>query len=112
MEGLVNINMGIDSMAKSYLAVHSKGVTFRMDYGKKHFPESVVYDRFGTIPSIELRRYELKDGTFADEFVQAVMKTGEGKRIHFLGLRAHGKFLIWPSSKIRAKISEFSYNMN
>lgn len=112
MGDLININQGIDSIAKSYLAVHSKGVTFKMDYGKKHFPDSKVYDRFGTIPSIELKRYPLKDGTYAEEFVQAVMKTWDGRRIHFLGLRTGEKFLIWPFTKIRSKMSEYLCGKN
>ena len=104
MAQLININMGIDSMAKSFLTVHSKGVTFEMKRGKKHFPDSEVYSRVGEIPSVELRRYPLKDGTFAEEFVQAAMKIEDGRRLYFLGLRAHDKNMIWPSSKIRSKI--------
>lgn len=106
MNELVNINMGIDSMAKSYLDMKSQGVTLNMNHGKKHFPENEVYHRVGNIPSIELKRYPLKDGTFAEEFVQAVIKTGDGRRLYFLGLNAGSKNIIWPLTKMRSKISE------
>lgn len=104
MKELININMGIDSMAKSYLALKSEGVTFNMDYGKKHFPDSETYHRTGTVPSIELKRYPLKDGGFAEEFIQAVIKTNDGRRLHFLGLNVNGTNKIWPMSKMREKI--------
>lgn len=106
MKKLVNINMGIDSMAKSYLAMHGKGVTFHMDYGKKHFPDSETYSRVGQIPSVELKRYPLKEGGFAEEFVQAIMKTHDGRRIYFLGLNVNGTNKIWPTSKIREKLKK------
>lgn len=104
MKKLTNINMGIDSMAKNYLAVHAKGIRLNMDYGKKVFPESEVNSRTGPIGSIELKRYPLNDGTCAEEFVQAILKDEEGKKLYFLGLEAHGKILIWPVAKIREKI--------
>lgn len=104
MKKRININMGIDSMAKSFLSVNSEGVTFRMSTGKKHFPNSTVYSRVGQIPSIELKRYNLKGGTFADEFVQASFTLDDGRVVYFLGLNANGKIMIWPSSKIRSKI--------
>lgn len=104
MNKLLNINMGIDSMAKSYLAVHAKGVTFRMDYGKKSFPDSEVYFRTSTTKSVELKRYPLKDGSYAEEFVQAIIKCKDGQKFFFLGLSAHGKIIIWPTSKIREKL--------
>lgn len=104
MKELVNINMGIDSMAKSCLAVKAEGVTFNMDYGKKHFPDSETYSRVGTVPSIELKRYKMKDGGFAEEFVQAVVKTKDGRRLHFLGLNINGTNKIWPMSKMRERI--------
>ena len=106
MKKTVNINMGIDSMAKNYLAVNAKGVTFRMDYGKKSFPDSETYSRVGQVPSVELKRYPLNDGGFAEEFVQAIMKTNDGRRIYFLGLSISGGVKIWPTSKIREKMKK------
>ncbi len=106
MKKRISINMGIDSMANSFLAVNSEGVTFQMSHGKKHFPENTVYSRTGRIPCIELRRYPLKDGTFAEEFVQAAVRLQDGRILYFLGLNAKDRTMIWPSSKIRSKISQ------
>jgi len=105
-KGIKNINIGIDSMAKSYLAVHAKGVTFNMSSGKKHFPDSTTYSTVGNFRNIELKRYPLKNGGFAEEFVQAIINTENGLRLHFLGLNANGINKIWPISKMRERIAK------
>lgn len=100
----VNVSLGIDSIARSYLAVHAKGVTIRMDYGKKTFNESEVYGRTSTTRAVELKRYPMKDGSYAEEFVQAVVKCQEGHMLHFIGLSVHDRTLIWPTAKISEKL--------
>lgn len=104
--------MGIDSMANSFLAVHSQGVTFKMKHGKKHFPESRTFQRVGEIPSVELKSYDLKDGTKAEEFVQTIVNVEDGRRLYFLGLKAGSRMMIWPSSKIKSKISQQTCSKN
>ena len=105
MKRLININMGIDSTAKGYLALNAKGVTFMMDHGKESIPDSETYSRVGDIPSVELKRYPLKEGGYAEEFVQAIIKAEDGRRLYFLGLNSGGRTMIWPMSKLRTKIS-------
>lgn len=102
--------MGIDSMAKHYLAAKAKGVTFMMENGKKVFPDKDVNGRTGRIPSVEFHRYPLKDGGYAQEFLQNKVEMEDGRILHFLGLKADGKTLIWPSSKIRRAVLEAKCN--
>lgn len=93
MKHLVNINVGIDSIAKTYLKVKEN---------RDHEP--IVYGSTGTLNSIKLHRYKLKDGTEAEEYLQIVIPNSNGQNIYFLALKTEKRNFEWPSEKIRKKL--------
>lgn len=89
MKQLININVGLDKIAKIY--VEQKGIIDS---------EPVVYDRCGTNKTIKLYRYRLKDGSTAEEYLQIFMENKSGQKLYFLGLRTSKRDFDWPSAKI------------
>ena len=56
------------------------------------------------LKSIKLNRYELKDGTFAYEYLQMIMENNNGQKLYFLGLKTDKRFFDWPAEKILKKV--------
>lgn len=84
--------MGLDTIAKTYIK-------------QKADPdvEPIICGRTGNLNSIKLNRYELKDGTFAYEYLQMVLKNNKGQSVYFLGLKTDKRSFDWPAEKMLKK---------
>lgn len=87
-----NLNMGLDSIAKTYIKQKADPSV-----------DPVVYGRTGNLNSIKLNRYELKDGTFAYEYLQMILENNIGQSIYFLGLKTDKRSFDWPAEKMLKK---------
>jgi hypothetical protein len=87
-----NLNMGLDTIAKTYIKLKADPNV-----------EPVICGRTGNLKSIKLNRYELKDGTFAYEYLQMIMENNNGQKLYFLGLKTDKRFFDWPAEKILKK---------
>ena len=85
--------MGLDTIAKTYIKLKADPNV-----------EPVVCGRTGNLNSIKLNRYELKDGTFAYEYLQMILENNEGQNIYFLGLKTENRSFDWPAGKMLKKI--------
>ena len=92
---IINVNMGLESYAKYYLETQIS------DNSK-----SVVYSRTGPLKEINLYRHKLKNGTYAEEFLQYFAESNYGQTIFFIGLHTHKKDIVWPSKKIIKVLKE------
>ena len=88
-----NLNMGLDTIAKTYIK-------------QKADPdvEPIICGRTGNLNSIKLNRYELKDGTFAYEYLQMVLENNKGQSLYFLGLKTEKRNFDWPAEKMLKKV--------
>lgn len=84
--------MGLDTIAKTYIK-------------QKADPnvEPIVCGRTGNLNSIKLNRYELKDGTFAYEYLQMILENSKGQNLYFLGLKTEKRTFDWPAEKMLKK---------
>jgi hypothetical protein len=89
MKQLININVGLDKIAKIYV---------EREKDRDSGPE--IYERCGTNNSIRLNKYKLKDGTMAYEFLQIIIDNKIGQKLYFLGLRTSKREFGWPPEKI------------
>ena len=76
MRNVINVNMGLDSVAKTFLKLRSDQSV-----------EPIVYNRAGKYKSIKLNRYKLLDGTHAYEYLQMMLENETGQILYFIGLR-------------------------
>ena len=88
-----NLNMGLDTIAKTYIKLKADTNV-----------EPVICGRTGNLKSIKLNRYELKDGTFAYEYLQMVLENNNGQKLYFLGLKTDKRSFDWPAEKMLKKI--------
>jgi hypothetical protein len=88
-----NLNMGLDTIAKTYIKL-------KADLNVK----PVICGRTGNLKSIKLNRYELKDGTFAYEYLQMILENNKGQNLYFLGLKTDNRSFDWPAEKMLKKI--------
>ena len=95
MRNVINVNMGLDSVAKTFLKLRSDQSV-----------EPIVYNRAGKYKSIKLNRYKLLDGTHAYEYLQMMLKNETGQILYFIGLRLNKKSFEWPTSKMLKKVKK------
>jgi hypothetical protein len=88
-----NLNMGLDTIAKTYIKL-------KADPNVK----PIICGRTGNLKSIKLNRYELKDGTFAYEYLQMILENNKGQNLYFLGLKTDNRSFDWPADKMLKKI--------
>lgn len=90
---LIDINAGLDSIAEIYL--------------KKKIDEEYkcrVIGVTGELNQINLHRYRLIDGSYAEEYLQYFAKSEYEQFIYFLGLKTSKKYFKWPAEKIIKKL--------
>ena len=85
--------MGLDTIAKTYIKL-------KADLNVK----PVICGRTGNLKSIKLNRDELKDGTFAYEYLQMILENNKGQNLYFLGLKTDNRSFDWPAEKMLKKI--------
>ena len=95
MRNVINVNMGLDSVAKTFLKLRSDQSV-----------EPIVYNRAGKYKSIKLNRYKLLDGTHAYEYLQMMLENETGQILYFIGLRLKKKSFEWPTSKMLKKVKK------
>jgi hypothetical protein len=88
-----NLNMGLDTIAKTYIKLKADPNV-----------EPVICGRTGNLKSIKLNRYELKDGTFAYEYLQMILENNNGQKLYFLGLKTDKRSFDWPAEKMLKKV--------
>lgn len=97
MTQITNINVGIDSIARTYIELN-----------KDPESEPVIVANAGTTNSIKLFCYKLKDGSNAEEYIQMILPSNNGQNLYFLALKTKKRAFTWPSAKILKKISKYS----
>lgn len=95
MKYLLDINVGLDKIAKFFLEKN-------LDKSSDKF----VYESIGILKSIPLHWYNLKDGTIAEEYPQFVTENEFGQSIVFLGLKTQKKRFEWSGEKIINKLEK------
>jgi len=95
MRNVINVNMGLDSVAKTFLKLRSDQSV-----------EPIVYDRAGKYKSIKLNRYKLMDGTHAYEYLQMMLENKTGQILYFIGLKVNKRSFEWPTSKMLKKVKK------
>lgn len=95
MNIISNINVGLDEIAKTYLKI-------------KIDPEfkPLLVSSAGSLKSIKLHRYKLKDGTYAEEFLQLILENKNGQNLYFIGLKRNSKTFVWSGEKINKKLKK------
>lgn len=92
---LININAGLDSIAKIYL--------------EKKIDSEFKIEIIGVLDDknrINLHRYKLLDGTYAEEYLQYFTELDYDQCIYFLGLKTNKRYFKWPSEKIIKKLKK------
>lgn len=110
MKRKVNINVGISDSANEFLRRNAmQGVL--TEIGETMLAPVKKQDRrVGELKDISLHKYDLKDGSFATEFIQCKVTIEEDTTFFFIGLTTNKENFLWPHAKINAEIKWRSLN--
>lgn len=97
---------GLTSEAREFLKLNAKTYLhkFHNDFGECQVlkPLTEEISRTGMFEEIEVKRYELKDGSYAEEYVQA--DPWHSGPVIFMGLKTKDKNFEWTEEEINDRI--------
>lgn len=85
----VNVSAGIDLVGQLYLEKFIDKVS-----------EKEVIEIIGGYKPIKIYRYKLKNGSYANEYLQFISESVHGQIIHFIGLKIGKRDFQWKTKKI------------